>query len=94
METLLRVMEGLHIGNRDLGGEKRANCQLTNIQIFRIVMLMPFFAIKGFSHYGTSVLTRMFGGKKDILYDFMAQDNINFRNLSYNISTNPLAELN
>lgn len=39
------------------------------IKVLRVLML---FLNKGFSHYSTLALSRMFGGKKDILYSFMA----------------------
>lgn len=42
-------------------------------------LLLPFFAIKGFSHYDGSALCRMFGSKKDVLYSYLSQDNINWR---------------
>ena len=70
MDALTKVIEGLHIDNRCLGGNKRENCQLTNLQVFQILIMMPFFAIPGFSHYGESVMNRMFGGKKDIFLLF------------------------
>lgn len=49
-------------------------------------LLLPFFAIKGFSHYDGSALCRMFGGKKDVLYSYLSQDNINWRNVIYRIT--------
>lgn len=85
MEHFSRLIEDLHVGNRCLGGNKRENCQLTNLQIFQILLLMPFFAVVGYSHYADSVLNRMFGGKKDIFYDFMSRDDIDWRNLIYRI---------
>lgn len=51
-----RLLESLNLDNRSLGGLKRENCQLTNLQVFQILLLLPFFAIKGFSHYDGSVL--------------------------------------
>ena len=85
MTSFTKLLESLHVDSRCLGGNKRKNCQLTNLQLFQIVVLMPFFAIKGFSHYPESALSRMFGGKKDILYSFMSQDNIDWRSLIYRI---------
>ena len=64
MDTFTRLLEGLNLDTRSLGGLKRENCQLTNLQVFQILLLLPFFAIKGFSHYDGSALCRMFGGKK------------------------------
>lgn len=86
MDTFSSLLASFHFDSRCLGGKKRANCQLTNLQIFQIIVLMPFFAIKGFSHYPESVLNRMFGGKKDVFYSFMAQDNIDWRNLIYRMA--------
>ena len=64
----------LKFGHPQLGGLKRENCQLTNLQVFQILLLLPFFAIKGFSHYDGSALCRMFGGKKDVLYSYLSQE--------------------
>ena len=86
MDTFTRLLEGLNLDNRSLGGLKRENCQLTNLQVFQILLLLPFFAIKGFSHYDGSALCRMFGGKKDVLYSYLSQDNINWRNVIYRIT--------
>lgn len=86
IDTFTRLLESLRIDNRCLGGSKRENCRLTNLQIFQILVLMPFFAIKGFSHYSESVFHRMLGGKKDIFYSFMQQDNVDWRSLIYRIT--------
>ena len=86
MDTFTRLLEGLNLDNRSLGGLKRENCQLTNLQVFQILLLLPFFAIKGFSHYDGSALCRMFGGKKDILYSYLSQDDVNWRNVVYRIT--------
>ena len=86
MDTFTRLLESLNLDNRSLGGLKRENCQLTNLQVFQILLLLPFFAIKGFSHYDGSVQCRMFGGKKDILYSYLSQDNVNWRNVVYRIT--------
>lgn len=82
----MHLLEDVKLDCRSLGGMKRENCQLTNLQIFQILVLLPFFAIRGFSHYNGSVLSRMFGGKKDLLYSYMAQDNINWRNVLYRMN--------
>ena len=71
MDTFTRLLDNVNLDCRSLGGMKRANCQLTNLQVFQILVLLPFFAIKGFSHYEGSVLNRMFGGKKDVLYTYL-----------------------
>ena len=87
LEAFSKLLESLNLDSKILGGNKHHNCKLTNLQLFQIVVLLPFFAIKGFSHYPASALSRMFGGKKDILYSFMAQDNIDWRSIIYRITT-------
>ncbi|MFR9592754.1 MAG: transposase [Rikenellaceae bacterium] len=86
LEAFGKLLDSLNLDSRSLGGNKRHNSKLTNLQLFQIVVLLPFFAIKGFSHYPASALSRMFGGKKDMLYSFMAQDNIDWRNIIYRIT--------
>jgi len=85
MDAFSRLLEGLNVDSRFLGGFKRENCQLTNLQLFQILVLMPFFSIAKFSHYPESALSRMFGGKKDLFYDFMSQDNVDWRKVIYRI---------
>ena len=86
MNAFTHLLENVNLDCRSLGGIKRDNCQLTKLQVFQILVLLPFFAIKGFSHYDSSVLNRMFGGKKDVLYSFASQDNINWRKIIYRIT--------
>ena len=62
MDTFTRLLESLNLDNRSLGGLKRENCKLKTLQVFKILLLFPFFAIKGFSHYDGSALGRMFDG--------------------------------
>lgn len=70
----MTLLEGMRISDKDLGGKKRENCQLTNLQLFQIILILPFMAVPGFSHYAGSSISKLFGGKKDILYSFMAKD--------------------
>lgn len=86
MDAFSRLLETLNIDSRHLGGVKRDNCQLTNLQLFQILVLMPFFSIRKFSHYPESVLSRMFNGKKDVFYDFMSQDNVDWRKVVWRIA--------
>lgn len=86
MDTFTRLLEAVNLDCRSLGGIKRENSQLTNLQVFQLLALLPFFAIKGFSHYPASAQSRMFGGKKDLLYSYMAQDDIDWRKVTYRIT--------
>lgn len=86
MDMFSNLLASFRFDNRSLGGNKRSNCQLTKLQIFQFIVLMPFFSIKKFFHYEDSILNRMFGGRKDVFYSFMAQDHINWRTLIYHTS--------
>ena len=86
IDTFTRLLESINLDCRSLGSLKRENCQLTNLQVFQILVLLPFFAIKGSSHYEGSALSRMFGGKKDVFYSYLSQDNVNWRNVVYRIT--------
>ena len=81
----MTILEGMKISDKDLGGRKRGNCQLTNLQLFQIILILPFMAVSGSSHYAESSISKLFGGKKDILYSFMAKDNIDWRNIIWRI---------
>ena len=54
------LVEKMNVSNKMLGGDKKPNCKLTNLQIFHLLLIMPFCDIKGISHYANSVLSRMF----------------------------------
>ena len=82
----MTLLEGMRISDKDLGGKKRENCQLTNLQLFQIILILPFMAVPGFSHYAGSSISKLFGGKKDLLYSFMAKDNIDWRNIIWHIA--------
>ena len=93
MDTFIRLLEGLNLDIRILGGMKRENCRLTNLQIFQILVLFPFFAIKGCSRYKDSALCRMFGGGKDTFYSYLSQDGIDWRNVIYRITVRLLTNV-
>ena len=93
ISALLGLLDSLGIDNRSLGGLKRSNCQLTNLQTFQILIMIPFFSIKYFSHYAGSALSRMFGCGKDVLYSFVSQDNVNWRNIIYRIVTGLIGKI-
>lgn len=49
--------------------------------------------MKTFAHYAETTLSRAFGGKKDILYSFAVQDNIDWRNIIYRITMELIAKV-
>lgn len=58
----MTLLEGMRISDKDLGGKKRENCQLTNLQLFQIILILPFMAVPGFSHYAGSSISKLLWG--------------------------------
>ncbi len=81
ISALSSVIEGLHFDKRVFGGKKRHNCKMTYYQTLQLILLLPFFAVKGFSHYAESILHSRFNCEKDMFYSFMSRDDINWRNI-------------
>ena len=93
ISAFTKMIDGLHVNSKMLGGIKRENCKFTNLQIFQLLLLLPVFAVSGLSHYAQSGLGRMFGGKKDLLYSFMSQDCIDWRSIIYRIVVSLIAKI-
>ena len=79
--ALSTVIEGLHLDKRVFGGKKRHNCKMTYYQTLQLILMLPFFAVNGFSHYAESILHSSFRCEKDMFYSFMSKDDINWRNI-------------
>lgn len=47
MEAFTKSVETMSVDNNSLGGAKRVNCQLSNLQIFQLLILLPFFCRQG-----------------------------------------------
>lgn len=86
ISSLSSVVDSLRFGNGVFGEPKHHNCKVTYLQALQILLLLPFFKVKGFSHYSKSVLYKCFDCEKDTLYSFMAQDNIDWRDILYRFS--------
>lgn len=84
--SVSRVLEGLRFSTRDLGYEKRHNCKLTALQALHLLILFPFFCIGNAFNYSCSALGKLFSCNKDMFYNLMKQDCIDWRRLVYRIS--------
>ena len=47
----ITLLEEMRFSDKDLGGRKRENYQLTNLQLFLIILILPFMAVPDFSHH-------------------------------------------
>jgi len=81
ISALSTVIDSLHFDKRVFGGKKHHNCKMSYYQPLQLILLLPFFAVKGFSHYAESILHSRFDCEKDMFYSFMSKDDINWRNI-------------
>lgn len=84
--SLSRVLDGLRFSTKDLGYEKRHNCKFTALQTLQLLILFPFFSIGNAMNYPGSALGRLFTCNKDMFYNLMKKDSIDWRRLVYRIS--------
>lgn len=66
MDALISLFDLFRFADKSLGSIKRDNCQLTNKQMFQLLVLLPFLSVKYLVDYSNSALSRMFGGQKSI----------------------------
>ncbi len=81
--ALASVIDSLHLDKRVFGGKKHHNCKMTYYQTLQLLLIFPFFNVKGFSHYAENILHSQFKCEKDMFYSFMSRDDINWRNILY-----------
>lgn len=81
ISALSSVIERLNLDKRVFGGKKHHNCKMSYYETLQLILLLPFFSVKGFSHYAQSILHSKFSCKKDMFYSFMSKDDINWRNI-------------
>lgn len=87
VNAVLTVLGKINIRTKSIGVEKKPNCKFTFVQILRLAILFPFFAVKNSYHYAESSLGRLFKCKKDIFYRFMNNGNVDWRNILYAITS-------
>ena len=86
ISSIMGVMEYIKIRSGQIGVTKKANCKLTALQVFNLLVLFPFFMVKNASSFAFSSLGRLFMCEKDMFYRFMNDGNVNWRSLLYSMS--------
>ena len=86
ISSIMGVMEHIKIRSRQIGVTKKANCKLTALQVFNLLVLFPFFMVKNASSFAFSSLGRLFLCEKDMSYRFMNDGNVNWRSLLYSMA--------
>ena len=80
------VLGSFRLRESQIGISKARNCKMSVLQVFQLLVLFPFFGVKDAFHYGTSALGKFFHCEKDMFYEFMKNDAIDWRKLLYVIS--------
>lgn len=93
INRIVYFMNSINIREKHMGTSKNKNCKLTVLQVFNLLLLFPFFNVKGAFHYSTSALGRIFACEKDMFYRFMEDDGIDWRNILYVINNQLVGRL-
>lgn len=86
INRIVYFMKSINIRESQIGMSKKSNCKFTVLQVFRLLLLFPFFHVKDAFHYGSSALGRIFSCEKDMFYRFMEDDRVDWRNILYVIN--------
>ena len=86
IQGVMNVMDHIQITQRQMGFAKAENCKFTAEQIFRLAVLFPFFSIKNARNYTKSMLGQLFMCHKDMFYRFLANVDINWRQILYSFT--------
>jgi hypothetical protein len=46
IDSIMRIVSGLHLRPSLIGIEKQENCKLTSVQVLELLVLFPFFMVK------------------------------------------------
>ena len=87
INRIIYFMNSIKIRESQIGICKKENCKFTVLQVFRLLLLFPFFSVKDAFHYSTSALGRVFACERDMFHRFMEDDGIDWRNILYVINT-------
>lgn len=91
--SVSRVLDGLRFSTKDMGYEKRHNCKFTALQALQLLILFPFFCIGNAFNYPGSALGKLFTCNKDMFYNLMKKDSIDWRKLVYRITMSLLRRM-
>lgn len=86
IKSITTVMESITIQSKVVGPVKKPNCKFTFVQVFRLLVLFPFFSVKNASKYADSALGKMFSCQKDMFYRMMNDGSVDWRRILYSIN--------
>lgn len=89
MSVILQMMHNVKFNERVLFKDRiiRPNCRFTPMAVLQCLLLFPFFGIRNPSQYTGTSLAGLFGGHRDIFYEFMKDGTIDWRRIMAKLST-------
>ena len=81
IQRIMRVLETIHITEKQMAFEKRPNCKFTCAQVIQMMILFPFFSIKNVANYVGCPLQSLFECQKDMFYRVLSNDRIDWRHI-------------
>lgn len=76
-----------------IGGSRARNAKFASKAIFELLILLPFLNIPNIAGYANTAIAALFGGKKDVLYDFAKREETNWRRFNNCIFRQLLAKI-
>lgn len=90
----MSVMQSIRLREGQLGQVgKNPNCKYTNLQVFLLLLLFPFFMVKNAFNFSNSSLGAYFSCKKDMFYRFMENELVDWRRILNTINGQLLLKL-
>lgn len=86
INTILTVLSSLTLSEKQFGIESKCNNGFKNINKLLLLVLFPFFDVKGSWRYGQSCLFPVLSCGKDVFYRLMNDFSIPWRKISYKLS--------
>ncbi len=86
IQGIMNVMSHITLDQRQMEFAKAANCKFTAGQVLELMVLFPFFAVKNGHNFAKSILGQMFACRKDMFYRFLANADINWRQIVYSFN--------
>lgn len=81
INIILGIMKLIRIDKKSLKLSKMYNCKMSSWQVLNLLLVFPFFSVKNALQYESSMLGRYFRCKKDMFYDFLNSDLLDWRKI-------------
>lgn len=81
INIILGIMQSIRIDEKSLNLSKMYNCKMSSWQVLCLLLVFPFFCVKNALQYESNMLGRLFRCKKDMFYNFLNSDLVDWRKI-------------